>query len=600
MIGRTIGNFRIVERLGAGGMGTVYKAIDEMVHREVAIKVLKAHLDSDPAMQERFRTEARALANLNHPAICILYSFFTADGENFMVMEYVSGRNLEQALKADGPMSWMQAGDVILRVLEGLQHAHTQGVIHRDLKPANIMLSAAGEVKITDFGIARMFSTPRLTGERSVIGTIEYLAPERLLGQDATQRSDLYSLGIVLYEMLSGRPPFVYPKDSGSNEYQLIRMQVEDLPQPLEALGIQIPEGMERMLLAVLAKDPNARPSDAASFALALRRSMLDSGLEAMSLPDLRWARKVKAKASGQILDDNTIGDVTLGPVPSPVRNVPVRDLGLDRPPVPVTKPGSGPLPLVVEPTASPATPTLSQRFGPHLPKLAFGGIALVALALIEFWMHPGVLQPKQTTQAPVPVQPPLGQTPETPGVAPPVPSQPVAVTPPPAVPNAPVPGDGPQPKAISPNEPIPPPELSKEPPVDSPVKTAGDTSVKTLASVRHIYIAPAPDKFDAVLRKELTDEFKGTLDFSGTLAAADAVMSITLLDEKGHRASGAAGKRSGLKGAQHAVATLRDPAGKVQLWIAEVDDRTGFGFGDKTKRLASRLASRLHKDIGN
>ncbi len=163
LTGRTAGTFRIQDKLGEGGMGAVYRGVDTMVERTVAVKVLKPEIAGNPEIVERFRTEAVTLARLNHPSIATLYTFFREGAEYFMVMEFVSGSTLEDAIRSTGAMPWRQATDIMLRILEALEHAHHYGVLHRDIKPANIMLPKLGGVKVTDFGIAQVLGAARQT-----------------------------------------------------------------------------------------------------------------------------------------------------------------------------------------------------------------------------------------------------------------------------------------------------------------------------------------------------------------------------------------------------------------------------------------------------
>ncbi len=265
MIGRVVGNYKLVGRLGEGAMGAVYKGIDLMVEREVAVKMLRPEIARQPEIVDRFHAEAVTLAKLNHPNIATLYSFFREGDEFFMVMEFVAGRTLEAVIQEGAAMPPEKAVAVTLQVLDAVEHAHSFGVLHRDLKPANIMLTST-HVKVTDFGIARALGHARMTREGNIVGTLEYLAPERLRGQEADIRSDLYSVGVVLYEMLSGRLPFERDTD-----YELMRAQLEEPPPTFSSLGkTSIPAPVEEVVLKALAKFPGQRFGTAGEFHRAL------------------------------------------------------------------------------------------------------------------------------------------------------------------------------------------------------------------------------------------------------------------------------------------------------------------------------------------
>jgi eukaryotic-like serine/threonine-protein kinase len=202
------GRYHVLERIAAGGMGEVFRAHDAVLAREVAIKVLHRSLAADPGFVERFRREARAAATLNHPNIVAVYDWGAVDGIYYMVMEFVHGRSVREILNANGPLAPAQAADVLSQTLAALAHAHAKGIVHRDLKPENVLITADGVVKLTDLGLARALADARSTRAGAVTGTVQYLAPEQIRGEPADPRSDLYSLGIVAFELLTGQLPF--------------------------------------------------------------------------------------------------------------------------------------------------------------------------------------------------------------------------------------------------------------------------------------------------------------------------------------------------------------------------------------------------------
>ena len=265
MIGNVVGNYKVIEKIGEGGMGAVYKGVDMMLEREVAIKVLRAELARQPELVERFRTEAVTLAKLNHPNVATLFSFFRQGDDFFMVMEFVRGQTLDERIRQSGAMPANLAIPLFCQALDGLEHAHRMGIVHRDIKPANIMLTLAGSIKIMDFGIARVLGTVRMTRHGSVIGTIEYMSPEQVKGEETDARSDLYSMGILLYEMLTGRVPF-----SSHSEYELMRAQIESMPPPPTSFASNIVPAAEFAILRSLAKNPAERFQSAAEFRSAL------------------------------------------------------------------------------------------------------------------------------------------------------------------------------------------------------------------------------------------------------------------------------------------------------------------------------------------
>ena len=246
-------------------MGTVYRAVDTMVERDVALKGLKPDIAAQPGLVERFRSEAVLLARLNHPAVAQLYAFFKDGGEYFMAMEYVAGDTLQALIRNSGAIPYPRALAYTAQILQGVGHAHSLGILHRYLKPANVMLTPAEKVKIMDFGIARALGTAGMTRDGRVIGTLEYLAPERIRGKQDDPRSDLYSVGVTLFEMLTGRLPF-----AGDSDFDLLTAQVRVQPPRPSEIGVRLPPEVESLLMTALEKDPDQRYADAAAFEAAV------------------------------------------------------------------------------------------------------------------------------------------------------------------------------------------------------------------------------------------------------------------------------------------------------------------------------------------
>src|SRR5437899_16939 len=214
LVGQTFGHYRILEQIGAGGMGVVYRAHDEQLERDVAIKVLPIGTLADEASRKRFRKEALALAKLNHPNIATVHEFGTQDGTDFLVTEYIPGVTLDDKL-ANGVLPSKEVVALGIQLAQGLSAAHENGVVHRDLKPANLRLTSDGRLKILDFGLAQLMPhasdlglTATVTKSQEVTGTLPYMAPEQLRGQRADQRTDIYSAGAVLYEISTGKRPY--------------------------------------------------------------------------------------------------------------------------------------------------------------------------------------------------------------------------------------------------------------------------------------------------------------------------------------------------------------------------------------------------------
>ena len=263
--GVRLGAYEIVARIGAGGMGEVYRARDTRLNRVVAIKILPEHSATDPQFKERFEREARAISSLEHSHICALYDVGEHDGMSFLVMQHLEGETLEVRLQK-GPLPVEHAVQHAVDIADALDKAHSQGIVHRDIKPGNIMLTKSG-AKLLDFGLAKsgtmrvagelsMLPTtpPNLTAQGAILGTFQYMAPEQLEGVEADARSDIFSIGVVLYEMLSGKRPF-----GGKSQASLIAAILEHEPAPLAVDHPAIPRFLDHIIGRCLAKSPDAR-----------------------------------------------------------------------------------------------------------------------------------------------------------------------------------------------------------------------------------------------------------------------------------------------------------------------------------------------------
>src|SRR5580704_6114474 len=268
---KTIGQYEIRELLGEGGIGQVHAAFDTVLQREVAMKSLRPELLSDANFVDRFRAEATSLARLNHPNITTLYSLIP-DGKNlYMVMELVRGHTLDDILaKRNAPLDVRESLAIIAQAADGLAYAHSMGVIHRDIKPSNLMVAENGVLKIMDFGIARVRGSQRLTRSGSIVGTLAYMAPEQLRREEGDEACDLYSLAIVLYEMLTGTPPF-----SANSEYDLMQAQINQKPDRLISRVPGLDAKVESAIMRALSKKPAQRFASTRAFSDALGASSL-------------------------------------------------------------------------------------------------------------------------------------------------------------------------------------------------------------------------------------------------------------------------------------------------------------------------------------
>ncbi|MEA3396913.1 MAG: protein kinase [Chloroflexota bacterium] len=267
LVGKTLGKYRLVEKLGQGGMAQVYKAYQPDLDRYVAIKILHPHLTGDEDFAARFRREARAVAALEHPHIVRVYDFDANEGVAFLVMEHLAGDSLKSHLHCREERMDLEEVERIVGALAGaLDHAHRQGVVHRDLKPSNVLITTNGRPVLTDFGIARMVDTATITESGGTLGTPAYMSPEQCRGESGDARSDIYALGVLLYQLCVGRVPF-----DADTPYAIILKHITAPLPPPRSIRPELPEPVERVILKALAKDPDDRFKTAGDMGTALR-----------------------------------------------------------------------------------------------------------------------------------------------------------------------------------------------------------------------------------------------------------------------------------------------------------------------------------------
>jgi serine/threonine protein kinase len=283
MIGKTISHYRISEKLGEGGMGVVYKAVDTRLDRPVALKFLAPHSLASGEEKARFVREAKAAAALSHPNICTIFEIDEAGGSTFIAMEYVEGEELKQRIAA-GPLAIADVVDTACQIAEGLQHAHKRGIIHRDIKPANVMVTAEGLAKIMDFGLAKPMGGAKLTKSGTSVGTVAYMSPEQARGDEVDGRTDLWSLGVVIYEMLAGRAPF-----AGDYDQAVLYQVLNETPEPVTRLRSEVPAGLAAVVERAMAKRREGRYAQAAQMLADLRplRSTAWAGAADASMPSI-------------------------------------------------------------------------------------------------------------------------------------------------------------------------------------------------------------------------------------------------------------------------------------------------------------------------
>ena len=349
------GRYKVLSRLGSGGMADVFLAEDQQLGRKVALKLLHGRFAADPDFVERFRREAQAAAGLQHPNVVSVYDRGSWDDTYYIAMEYLPGRSLKQLIREEAPLDAVRAIDIALQLLKAARFAHRRGVIHRDLKPHNVIVDDNDDAKVTDFGIARAGASD-MTETGSIMGTAQYLSPEQAQGYSVEAPSDLYSIGVVLYEMLTGKVPF-----DADAAVTIALKHVSESPRPLRELNPSVPPELEQIVLWTLNKNPQDRPANADELITALQSA--------------------RANLVGGDVGQHTAAMAAVVPVPVPV-------------PEPVPYPITGPLELVEE---EPLAPDEGRRWTPWLITALI--LLLVAGAATAAYL---VTRPKQVSVPPV------------------------------------------------------------------------------------------------------------------------------------------------------------------------------------------------------
>ncbi|MFM8927612.1 MAG: serine/threonine-protein kinase [Rhodoluna sp.] len=290
------GRYRLIKRIATGGMGEVWQAQDEVILRQVAIKILKQQYLGDPDFLERFRTEAKHAAMINHDGIANVYDYGEDEGSAYLVMELVPGESLSSILEREKTLPEQQVISIIAQTALALDAAHREGLVHRDIKPGNLLITPDGGVKITDFGIARVANQASLTQTGQVMGTVQYLAPEQATGKPASAAGDIYSLGIVAYEALAGRRPF-----KGETQMAIAMAQINETPPPLPE---ELDQRLVKLILDCMAKKPDQRPHSALELAARAEALLADRNVPIRVMPPIE----------SEVSDETTLIDTDTKP----------------------------------------------------------------------------------------------------------------------------------------------------------------------------------------------------------------------------------------------------------------------------------------------
>jgi serine/threonine protein kinase len=476
LIGQHLGRYLVQEEIGRGGMARVYRAFDTSLKRTVALKVMAPHLALDPEFERRFEREAITVANLRHPNIVTVYDIGEANGLRYIAMEYVRGRTLHAIIRERGALGLAIAISIIAPVADALDHAHAQGAVHRDVKPHNILIDIEGRVLLTDFGIAQAPDGERLTRTGIFMGTPEYISPEQASAQRVDGRSDLYSLAIVTYEIITGVVPF-----SGATP-QLIMAHVQSPPPPPSSIAPQEPPELDLVLARALAKRPEQRFGSGAAFVEALRIIARRNDVAPASQQEIADLALPRAVPQRTALSSATIN----GPAVRPISGSAEQVVSLRGDQTPIGAPPQRP-PLRSAPERS-ASAGASLRPLPEQRGIRWSivgpiGAVVVAVALIAALFGVGVFGASGQAQPdPPPVTVMLTETPPLPPTWTPVPSPTFTPTPAPtdtSTPEPPTPVPPTQAPVFvppPPPPPPPPPTATPEPPTETPTETPTDT----------------------------------------------------------------------------------------------------------------------------
>jgi serine/threonine protein kinase len=415
--------FRIDSLIAYGGMATVYKGTDLTLARTVAVKVLSDDLSKDPSFLLRFRREAQAAASLTHPNIVAVYDTGAEAGLHYIVMEYVEGRTLQEILEAEGPLSPERAAAIGADIGRALAAAHEKGIVHRDVKPGNIMVSDSGFVKVMDFGIAKAATSGSLTQVGAVLGTVAFLSPEQARGEEVDARSDIYSLGSLVYQMLTGRPPFV-----AETLLEMVNKLTNQRPTPPSRLNPKVPAALGEVVMKALAKDPARRQQNANQLAEQLLQSLRG---------DPAATAAYAAVSEGE--PSAPAEYVMLAEPGEPKQTLAATAAGTDRTMV---------APVPVADSRTEVIPPTEQERGPGFPRaVVVGGIIVVALLLLVTIAFSSLRNPQVPLTDPSPTpsarfQPGVGvvppkttRPPAPPTTVPPPPTEPTTVPEPPTEP---------------------------------------------------------------------------------------------------------------------------------------------------------------------